>query len=97
MRSSAAKKEPRRGGVRIIGRADMAFLCSYAASLRSFRATFYFKVDLLTFGQGLEAGALDSAEMYENVCAAIVLRNKTETFGFVKPLDCTCSHKTIYL
>jgi hypothetical protein len=32
--------------------------------------------------------------MYEYVIATIILRNKTKTFGFVKPLYCTCSHIT---
>jgi hypothetical protein len=35
--------------------------------------------------------------MYEHVITAIVLRNKTKTFGFVKPLYSTCSHINFYL
>jgi len=42
--------------------------------------------------QGFEAFTLNGIEVNEYVIAAIILRNKTKTFGFVKPFYSTCSH-----
>ena len=43
------------------------------------------ELNLLTFGQGLEAGALDGAEMCEHIRTTFLL-DKTKTFSFVEPL-----------
>ena len=44
------------------------------------------KFNFLAFQEGLEAGTLDSTEVSENVRTGLLL-NKTETLGFVKPLN----------
>src|SRR6185312_12917937 len=44
--------------------------------------------DALTFLQGLEARALDRAEMHEQVITAF-RRDEAKTLGVVEPLDCT--------
>jgi hypothetical protein len=43
------------------------------------------ELNRLTFGQGLEAGALNGAEVCEDI-GAIFLLNESKAFGFVKPL-----------
>ena len=40
----------------------------------------------LAFGQSLEAGAGDGAEVCEHIRATLLL-NKAETFGFIEPFD----------
>jgi hypothetical protein len=69
-----------------------ALSSNYVASLRAFRTVFYVEANSLTFCEGFETAALDSAEVYKYVCTAIVLRNETEAFRLVEPLYCTCSH-----
>jgi hypothetical protein len=48
--------------------------------------------DLLAFIETVQARALDSADMDENVLPAAVGLNEAETFGGVEPLDRACSH-----
>jgi hypothetical protein len=60
--------------------------------LRTLGAILNVKAYDLTFCQGFEAGALDSAEVYKHVCTAIVLGDEAKALGFVKPLNSTCSH-----
>jgi len=43
----------------------------------------------LAFGQGAEPGALDGAEVHEDVGAVFAL-DETEALGFVEKLDGTC-------
>ena len=94
----SAKKEPRLGGVLRIGSlSDGVFLCGNVGSLEALRAFFYLKGDRLTFAQGFETRALNRIEMYEYILTTVRRGNKTKTFGFVKPLYCTCSHITFYL
>ena len=57
--------------------------------LQPLGALFYFIGDRLTFAQGFETRALDRAEMYEDIIAAVALRNKAKTLGFIEPLYCT--------
>ena len=56
--------------------------------LRTFLALSYSELNALAFGQGFEAGALDSAEVSEHV-RAVFLLDKTKTFSFVEPLNGT--------
>jgi hypothetical protein len=42
--------------------------------------------DFLTFFQGFKAVHIDSGEMREQILAAIIGRNETETLCIVKPL-----------
>jgi len=65
--------------------------------LETLGTLFYLKVDRLTFAQGFETRALNRIEMYEYILTTVRRSNKTKTFGFVKPLYCTCSHSTFYL
>lgn len=60
--------------------------------LWAFRSFINIEGYLLPFRQGLEAVALNSAEMNEYVCSTIILGYKAETFGFIEPLYCTCRH-----
>lgn len=55
-------------------------------SLRAFRALGHGELNRLAFGQGLEAGTLDGAEVSENVRAVFLLQ-ETKTFCFVEPLN----------
>src|SRR5918993_1487287 len=48
--------------------------------------------DLLAVLQRLEAGALDRAVMGEQILAAVIRRDESETLGVVEPLHGTCSH-----
>lgn len=50
------------------------------------------ELDLLTFGQGLETRALDSAEMSKYVWAVFLL-DETKAFGFVEPFNGTGSSR----
>lgn len=47
-----------------------------------------FKLNLLPFGKDFEPRASDGAEVNEDIRAAVVLRDKPEPFGFVKPFHC---------
>ncbi len=67
----------------------------YVASLRAFRTILYIEANGLAFCEGLKTAALNCAEVYKHVCAAIVLTDEAEALGLVKPLYCTCSH--VYL
>ena len=91
------KKKPRHNAG-----ASLYPLRSYLGSgnisrLKALGAFFYLIGDRLTFGQSFETRALDRVEMHEHIIAARILRNKTKTFGFVKPLYSTCSHIAFYL
>jgi hypothetical protein len=46
----------------------------------------HFEFHALGFGQGLEPGALDFAEVGEEVLAAVVRGNEAEALAFVEPL-----------
>ncbi len=56
--------------------------------LRTFLALSHDKRNLLSFGKGLEAATLDSAEVRKYIGAAFTL-DKTEAFRFVEPLNGT--------
>jgi hypothetical protein len=62
---------------------------NYVRSLRAFLTVFNGESYALTFGQRLITIANNSAEVNENVRAAIALRDETETFFFVKPFNGT--------
>jgi hypothetical protein len=87
------RKSPARGGAFDLT-ADQAvkLLRHNVVGAWTFGALANFKRDFLTFSQSFETTALDGAEMDENVIAAGILGNEAETFRFIKPLNCTCSH-----
>ena len=51
-----------------------------------------FEVDLLAFGEAGKARALDGADVYEHIVAAVVRLDKPEAFLAVEPLHSTCRH-----
>jgi hypothetical protein len=58
--------------------------------LRAFLALLDFEFDLLAFGQAAEAaGALDFAEVSEEILATAVWRDEAEALAVIKPLDDT--------
>jgi len=59
----------------------------------TFRTILQFKLDLLAFGQRLEAAALNGGVMHEDIFAAIGRGNETKTLGIVEPLYCSCIHE----
>ena len=98
MNKPAAKKNPAEAGFCVSVYPMRSCLGGGNVScLKSLGTFFYLIGDRLTFGQGFETRALDGVEMYEHIIAALVLRDKTKTFGFVKPLYSTCSHINYYL
>jgi len=50
------------------------------------------KGDLLAFGQARKPGALDGANMDENIVAAVIRRNEPKSLLAVEPLNCTRRH-----
>src|SRR3954468_10500246 len=62
------------------------------AGLRSFLSLGGVELDLIAFFERLEARGLDSAEVNEDVFAAVVRGDKAETFCVVKPLHRAFSH-----
>ncbi|SCC92019.1 hypothetical protein THIX_20069 [Thiomonas sp. X19] len=58
---------------------------THVGSLQAFLALLDFEFDALVFGQGLEAAALNFAEMDEQVSVAAILGNKAEALAFVEP------------
>ncbi len=54
-------------------------------SLRSFSAPLDVEADRLTFCEAPESASGDRGKVNENVCTAIRRRDKTKTFGLVKP------------
>jgi len=63
--------------------------CCHAAILLLFNLKAY----LLSFGQCAKAGPLNSADMNENVLAAVVWRNEPIAFGLIKPLYGALRHR----
>lgn len=59
---------------------------------RTFRALLDLVGDALSFGQRLEAAALDGAMMDEYVFGAVGRGDKAETLFVTEPLNCACSH-----
>lgn len=60
----------------------------------AFLTLLHLKGYLLTLGKGLEIGADDGAVVDKNILAAILPGDKAITFGFVKPLHCSCNQGT---
>src|SRR5882757_8340629 len=64
-----------------------AGLAAHAVDLR-------FERKLLAFVERAHAGALDGADVYEHVVAAIIGLNEAEALCCVEPLDCSGCHLT---
>jgi hypothetical protein len=62
-------------------------------SLLAFRALRDFKLDFLTFFQGLEAIHLDCGKVSEQILTTVIRSNKAKALGVIEPLDGTCCHK----
>src|SRR5471030_919571 len=87
-RLSSRRKKARRSGLFRFAKVrkdlgDLDFL-----SLQALLALGDDERDALAFLQGLEARALDRAEMHEQVVTAF-RGDEAKTFGVVEPLDCT--------
>jgi hypothetical protein len=61
-------------------------------SLLAFGTLNYFKGDLLAFFEGLEAAHVDCGKVREQIFAAIIGSDKTETLCVVEPFNCTSCH-----
>jgi hypothetical protein len=70
--------------------------CLDVRSLLAFRALRDFELDFLTFFEGLEAVHLDCGKVCKQILTAIIWGDKAEAFRIVKPLDCTCCHKSVF-
>jgi hypothetical protein len=87
-----AKKTPaHRRGLYVIND-DYCLVPNHISGLGALGAVFYVKRNRLSFSEDLEAFSLDSGEVNKHVLATVFRRNKTKTFGFVEPLNCSCSH-----
>jgi len=53
--------------------------------------------DLLTFAEIAHSGALDSADVDENVLTAIIRLDEAKTLGRIKPLNCAGRHDEPFL
>ena len=62
----------------------------------AFRALRDFELDFLTFFEGLEAVHLDCGKVCKQIFTAVIRSDKAEAFRIVKPLDCTCCHKSVF-
>jgi hypothetical protein len=60
--------------------------------LRAFGTLLDYELDLLIFGQCLEAATDDLAVMREQIGAAAVRGNEAKTLGLVEPLNFATSH-----
>ena len=58
----------------------------------SLRRLLHVVLDLLSFGQALEAFAVDGRMMHEDILSAVARRDKAVALRVVKPLYCSCSH-----
>ena len=59
---------------------------------RAFLTLLHFERHLLTLGNGLETSADNGAVVDKDILSAILPGDKAITFGFVKPLYCSCNH-----
>jgi len=51
-----------------------------------------FKLDFLTFPEGAQIGALDSADMDENILASVFGLNKAEALLRIEEFNCSNRH-----
>src|SRR5687768_14929606 len=91
--------EPRRAPKEKAGQRPASPRCSEGTSgsldvrrLLALRAVRDFERDLLAFLQRLESLTLDRREMREQVLAAVIGLDESETLRIVEPLDRTGSH-----
>jgi len=69
----------------------------HVSGLRTFGARLDVEFDGGVFGDGLEARLRQGAEVKEDVGAAVIALDETETFVLVKPLHLTlCSRHTLF-
>lgn len=57
--------------------------------LRTLGTVGHLIANFLAFGQALEAGAIEGAEVNKHIRAAVILGNETESLGIIEPFDCT--------
>ncbi len=91
--TQGVKRKGRRGKRRPLSRfIQNALFRSYADGTGAFFALSYLKFDGLAFLEVGEPVGLNLGMMDEEVFAAIIGNNKSETFFAVKPLYFTCTH-----
>ena len=83
------KKNPLQAG---IFRRDESLSALNIGGLLALRTLRNRELNFLTFCEGLETVHVDCGKMREQILAAIIWRDKTETFCIVEPLDSTCFH-----
>ena len=66
-------------------------------SLLALGTLYHVKRDFLAFFKGLETAHINCGKMCEQVFAAIIRSDKTETFCIVKPFNCTSCHVIVSL
>jgi hypothetical protein len=64
----------------------------YVGGLFALRTLNNFKGHFLTFFERLEAAHVDCGEVREQIFAAIIGSNETETLCVVEPFNCTVCH-----
>ena len=73
----------------------MGLCCLDIRSLFAFRASNYFKRNLLTFFQSFEAFHINRREVCEQIFATFVRCDKTKTFSVIKPFNNTSCHNYV--
>lgn len=63
------------------------------AGLQALRPFDYLEFDFVSLDEGFEAAPFDSAVMHEYIVAVILL-DKTESLGFIKPFNLTFQFKS---
>src|SRR5258708_2221908 len=67
----------------------------FRAGLAAYAVGFGFERKLLAFIERAQPCAFDSADMNEDVSAAIVRLNEAEALGCVEPFNCSGSHVSL--
>jgi hypothetical protein len=84
LRDARAQKKPRQAGLFLLTVCSLTDF-RYVGCLRSFLSLHDFEFHFVPFGERLEAGPTDGAEMDENVRASLS-RNEAKSLGVIEPL-----------
>src|SRR3569623_658942 len=83
--------------IRMTGGAIMNLLCErevFGADLAAHLIGLQLEVDLLALGEAGEARALHRTDVHEHVVATVARLDEAKTLLAVKPLHCTCRHRS---
>ena len=92
-----SKKIPAEAGIFLVSGIRQQLNRLDVRSLLAFRTRGHVELDALVFLQRLEAARLNCREVREQIFAAFVRGDETETFGVVEPFNSTCCHCISYL